>query len=430
MIESVTISNPKRNINPCGHGGWYPYYAGYSSEFVSNLIISSKLSSKSIIMDPWNGSGTTTTVANNLGFQTHGFDLNPVMVIAAKACLVNRNDFVSLQPLSNRIIELANSFNFSFEDRDPLCIWFRPTSAFYLRKIEKALQQILVDDNNYDFLSKADNFSHISSISAFYYVALFRTINSFLHCFRPTNPTWIKFPESLLNRKGPSDQVVRDTFLTEVKSMLASVKSDQVNVKSHQLSNIALASSSNLPSDSNTIDCIISSPPYCTRIDYAVATMPELTLLGFHPDTSLDTLRRNLIGTSTVPAIAPIVRKQWGSTCTTFLDEIYNHYSKASKTYYYKSHLQYFDSIFNSIVEIERTLKENGTCAIVVQDSHYKNIYNNLPLIFSEMACEAGLHLVRKESFPSNKNMAKRNPEVKKYRNHITASESVLCFKK
>lgn len=430
MIENSIIKNPKRAIGYNVHEVWYPYYAGYSSEFVSSLLSTSKIKSNAHIMDPWNGSGTTTTVANNLGFQTHGYDLNPVMVIAAKACLVNRHDLTSLKPISKRIIELANEADITFEKEEPLRTWFRASSALYFRQIEKALQKILVNDETYEPLVNASKLDHVSSIAAFFYVALFRTINNFVEQFRPTNPTWIKVPKSLRNREGPSAKVIISAFLNEVRLMLESVAVENMTVNSHQLSNITLASSCKLPLNSDSIDFIISSPPYCTRIDYAIATMPELTLLGYHPDTSLDNLRRNLIGASTVPAKTPIVNKEWGVTCNNFLNEVYNHDSKASKTYYYKSHAQYFDSIFNSVIEIERVLKKNGVCALVVQDSHYKDIYNNLPLIFTEMASKVGLSLVREERFRSNKNMAKRNPEVKKYRTHITASESVLCFKK
>lgn len=430
MIEKAIICNPKRSSTANGHEGWYPYYAGYSSEFVLNLLTTSKIKSDSCILDPWNGSGTTTTVANALGYQTYGFDLNPVMVLAAKACLVKRKDITTLNPLSERIIKLADEEDFVHDNNDPLCIWFRPSSATYFRKIEKALQKSLVTDSTYKPLANSESLDHISDVAAFFYIALFRTLNHFVALFRPTNPTWIKLPSSLHNRRGPSAKTISQTFFNEIRLMLASVIVENVSDKRHQFSNISLASSCDIPACSESIDLIITSPPYCTRIDYAIVTMPELTLLGYHQNSSLDALRRNLIGTSTVPETTPIIRKQWGQTCNNFLDAVYNHSSKASQTYYFKNHAQYFDSIFKSITEIERVLAKNGVCALVVQDSNYKEIHNNLPLIFIEMAISVGLNLVREERFISKKNMAKRNPQVKKYRSSITASESVLCFRK
>jgi hypothetical protein len=158
--------------------------------------------------------------------------------------------------------------------------------------------------------------------------------------------------------------------------------------------------------------------------------MPELTLLGYDLKTSFDELRRNLIGTSTVPSQTPPIDRNWGNACGEFLNDVFSHSSKASQSYYYKSHVQYFDSAYRSLSEIQRVLKPSGRCIIVVQDSHYKNIYNNLPLIYTEMAGAVGMQLIREERFPAIRNMAKRNPQVKKYRTDPTAHEAVLCFQK
>ena len=98
---------------------------------------------------------------------------------------------------------------------------------------------------------------------------------------------------------------------------------------------IAVAPSDALPIQNDTVDLILSSPPYCTRIDYAVATMPELAVLGYALQGSFQELRRQLIGTPTVPTSVPEPSLAWGSTCNTFLEQLVHHKSKASKSYYY-----------------------------------------------------------------------------------------------
>jgi DNA modification methylase len=430
MIKLAEIVNPKRGVPDKSFEGWYPYYAGYSTKFVTKLLVTSKVNSKSTILDPWNGSGTTTTVANNLGICAHGFDLNPVMVLAAKSCLVSRHDYTSLKPIAYRIVDLAKTINLEIQKEEPLLIWFRSVSALTIRNIERAIQILLFDQHEYKLLANHQNLDHVSSIAAFFYVALFRTINNLLISFKATNPTWIKVPKKAQNKKGPSVENIYTTFFNEVKVMVDAVRVENINSRQGQYVDICIGNSSSLKVDSNSIDFVISSPPYCTRIDYAVATMPELTLLGYEPNSSFDSLRRRLIGASTVPRVAPEAQNCWGEECNRFLASVHNHESKASKTYYYKNHTQYFDSIFKSIVEIERVLKNSGVCTLVVQDSHYKDVYNNLPLIITQMAWELGLGLVREEHFSSNRHMAKLNPEVKKYRTQINAIESVLCFQK
>lgn len=46
--------------------------------------------------------------------------------------------------------------------------------------------------------------------------------------------------------------------------------------------------STDLPVKSETIDLILSSPPYCTRIDYAIATLPELAILSVKGEKEID----------------------------------------------------------------------------------------------------------------------------------------------
>ena len=72
------------------------------------------------------------------------------------------------------------------------------------------------------------------------------------------------------------------------------------------------------------------------------------------------------MGTSTVGLSNHSVDPLWGKTCVRFLKRLYRHGSKASKTYYFKNHLQYFASLFKSIREISRVLKRRGKCVIVM----------------------------------------------------------------
>ena len=88
-LESVIPSSPKlRNGNLFSNSELYRYYAGYSDFFVKEQLIwiEQKLGKKGIIViDPWNGSGTTTFVSSILGYSCYGFDINPVMVLVSKA---------------------------------------------------------------------------------------------------------------------------------------------------------------------------------------------------------------------------------------------------------------------------------------------------------------------------------------------------------
>ena len=89
----MLIINPKRinetiEVKPF----WYNYYAGYSHTFTQKIIESAELSADAIILDPWNGAGTTTLMSSVNGFHSTGVDLNPVMRIIATAKQATKGD--------------------------------------------------------------------------------------------------------------------------------------------------------------------------------------------------------------------------------------------------------------------------------------------------------------------------------------------------
>ncbi len=420
-IAKLKITNPKRQV---GQAGLYNYYAGYSQEFSSNILSTANLPNTGVVFDPWNGSGTTTTASSALGISSIGRDINPVMVVAAKANLISRNDIGSLKPIGQNISKKAKQIGVDNHDTDPLAVWFMPSGVSSIRRLERSIQSLLVSTGQYRHMHIDSNVAQMSALAAFYYVALFRMVRKLLTPFLASNPTWIKKPTSLNQRLRPSINTVTEQFLTETLDMIKKLSSVSQGKYSHELSQISVGASTNIDLVDSCIDFVLTSPPYCTRIDYAVATLPELSILGFDAD-SFDKLRRSMIGTTTVQKDEPARHEKWGKTCCSFLDKMMNHESKASATYYYKNHLQYFDSIFNSLSQISRVLKKGGVGVFVVQDSYYKDVYNDLSQVYTEMAMKNNLELLRKESFQVQRSMAGL-----KYKTKYTITESVMCFLK
>lgn len=161
-----------------------------------------------------------------------------------------------------------------------------------------------------------------------------------------------------------------------------------------------------------------------------MATSAELSLLGFGSNSGFKELRRGLIGSVTVPKAAPAISATWGQTCLGFLGALHQHSSKASATYYYKNHLQYFQSLSASVSEIGRVLRPRGMCVLVVQDSYYKDLHNNLPVILTEMGAASELELEQRNDFPLSRTMAGINPGARDYRASFNATESVLTFRR
>lgn len=433
MVKSSgSPRSPKRRQRSRNKANWYTYRAGFATAFVRDALAMIGISRPAMVADPWNGAGTTTEIAHECGFSTSGFDLNPVMVTVAKARFLGSKLVPTHTLLSKHILKKARRYSAGVLEPDPLSTWFTPRAASTLRSIERALQHLLVDDGKYKAAAEWTSYELISPVAAFYYVALFKTVRHLLAPFRSSNPTWIKLPESKANRLRPSQDTVEDLFHSYVRDMAEALpKHDEHADQDPEgcKADVMLADSRSLPLGSCTVDAIISSPPYCTRIDYAIATRAELAVLGFGPEM-LRELRERMIGTSTVAANTPEPRPEWGLACNNFLESVRKHSSRASASYYWKNHLQYFESMYLSLHEIRRVLKSGAACVLVVQDSRYKDLHNDLPTYFEDMTESVGLQLVKRFDYSVQNTFAALHKHRKKYRNDATATESVLWLAK
>ena len=378
-------------------------------------------------MDPWNGSGITTTAAGALGYSGIGYDLNPVMVVVARAGLVASGAAEHTEQLT-RVLRQGSLDLRQAPSGDPLLQWLSPKSVAAVRSLEQQLRAAGGDPS--PLALRKPNVESMDSLLAFFYVALFRSLRSLLAPLYATNPTWLKKPKSDSERLNLSRKEIVTAFLRELAFMSSTF--DGFGGRPFDPTGsapIAVGSSLSLPEASASVDLILTSPPYCTRIDYAVATSAELGVLGIGEESGFGSLRSALMGTSTVLDTPPQQTEAWGTTCNTFLDAMRRHPSKASETYYYKNHLQYFHDLFESVRELARVLRPAARCIVVAQGSYYKALHNDLQNILVEMSEYNGLVLEDRVDFHSRRTMAGRNREARKYRQHDGATESVLCFR-
>ena len=424
------LSNPKQVEAAKVRNRWFHYYAGYSPEFVNDVLQRLRAGKRPLILDPWNGAGTTTTTAAELGLESVGFDINPVMVIVAKSKLLSHGVKQSLLPIAQDLVSTARMGQHVSEQLDPLEEWFSPSSASCLRALTNAIRSLLIDHEGDSYLYAHRSLDRISDLAAFFLVALFRTTRSFLDRFQASNPTWMKAAPTPHHRVRPRPDDLWSVFESFVEQMASTLKpgpKDRENCRRAKAT-VDLASSEKLPLTDQRVDAVVSSPPYCTRIDYATATKPELAVLGCKLDGQFDDLRRSIIGSPTVVSTIPKPDMTWGSSCLRFCDAVASHQSKSSQSYYAKLFRQYFGSVKNSLTEIGRVLKAQGQCVLVVQDSYYKELHNDLALFFTEMATSLGWQLDSRYDYKTHRTMARLNPRVRKYRPATHVTESILWF--
>jgi SAM-dependent methyltransferase len=429
-IETAEIFNPKQetDVREDKEDRLFPYYAGYSKRFAAKLLRSLELKPTTVVFDPWNGSGTTTRAASELKHQAVGCDLNPVMVLIAKADLIASSEAPAITPLASEIGARALARQAEPSADDPLCKWLVPNSAWALRSIERQINRTLVNGETHVPIAELHDFSSVAPLAAVMYLALFRATRRLLSGFLGSNPTWIKAPSDKANRLRPAGDLISALFNAEAAYLASRIAARSPVEENEIVAKLYRANSSKVPLDNKSVDLVLTSPPYCTRIDYAMATSIELAVLGVGSE-NFDKLRRSLLGNATVgPDKIHEPNPMWGETCLQFLEALRGHPSRASAGYYYKNHLQYFSGLSDSIREIARVMRPDAVCVATVQDSHYKELHNDLPLIFGEMCASHGMAPSRRVDFASGRSMANINSKSLQYRTPRRTTESVLAF--
>lgn len=429
-FDSLVIQSPKRTLDALrGWDGFFPYYAGYPEVFARSLLASANLPKRAMVLDPWNGSGTTTFSASHLGVASQGFDLNPVMIIVARARLLPCSEADSLEPLAREIVKGLRGNQRAVLPDDPLLNWFDIPTAALVRALERRVQKHLIGELTLS--STGTKLEHISGLAATFYVALFSVCRHLVVAYQSSNPTWLRKPrenEDLI--EGDREELL-SKFTVNVKSM-SDALSARASTSRGELANVELkvidTASAKLPE--NSVDFVLTSPPYCTRIDYAAATRIELAVLYPLLNLTMEDLGRRMIGSTRVPTNLIAVNAEWGSTCRKFLAAVKKHPSRASSGYYYRTHLDYFDKMHRSLAKVAKALKDGAKAILIIQDSSYKDVHNDLSTIVTEMGKAVGLHLGRRDDFHISRSMAGINPHSRAYRRANGAVESVLCFQK
>lgn len=425
-FEGSTIPSPKRNRKlQTGWEGFFPYYAGYPEAFAQAVLSAAHLKAGAVILDPWNGSGTTTYAAARLGLDGIGLDINPAMVVVARARLLPASEADSILSLAEQVIRLASKPRRIMAPDDALTVWFSSRASRIIRHLESSIRRHLVSELTLSFDGvRLDN---LSGIAATFYVALFALCRRLTQPLRATNPTWIKKPASANERIDATAGTIMREFRSNLLGMAEALRERSSDAKPGN-SEVRIGDSSSLSVPRRSVDLILTSPPYCTRIDYAAATRVELAVMAPLLITPVDELRRQMIGSIRVPTRQITANPLWGDTCNRFLRKLRRHPSKASAGYYTRTHLDYFDKMSRSIGCLSSTLKPSGSAVFVVQDSFYKEIHNDLPSIIAEMFEVHGLKLYRKDAFHIPHSMSGINPHTRTYQRGPGATESVLFF--
>ena len=393
---------------------WYPYYAGFTEEFV-DAVLEEHLKDAKFVLDPWSGSGTTTAVCIKRDLSSKSVDINPALTVIARARLTPYSNQANLESLTTKILEIARDLDSQPHQEDLLEHWIRSDVVRRIRAIQDAIHLALEEsESRPDPRNIPASVDKLSVSGCFFYCVLFAVVRDLLDRFRTTNPMWLKNPDSYRHRIVPSWKTLSEMFQLQSEQLrnLLSLNHDPTYAKGEPFKT---GTATNLPFGKALFDAALTSPPYATRIDYVKGTMPELAVLGAD-EKFLTNLRRKTTGSPVVKGGTDDTAEPLKSACgKSVLDYIDSHSSKGSRSYYLPWMRNYLENLQAGLAEINRTVNPSGTICIVVQDSYYKEFLIDLQSIVIETLDSLGRTLTYRHDHPAPNPRAQIDSNTKRH---------------
>ncbi len=391
---------------------WFRYSAGFASEWAQSIIKGAEIRQNGLVLDPFAGSGTTllasdTTRVRSIGIEAHHFVRR---VCQAKLYWGTSSD--SFLQRANDLIEKArNEKAIQTKYPDLITRCYSP----------EALQQL--DALKITWANTADE----TPASELIWLAITAIL-------RPTASAGTAQWQYILPNKVK--KIIADpfdAFLGQVRLM----RTDMVAMKEESdftLAQIVLGDArrcESVPSDS--VDVVITSPPYANNYDYADATRFEMSFWGQVQSWSdlHDAVRKNLIVSSSQHAsidkvdleevlaretLRPI-RKVLADVCQNLATERLLH---GGKKHYHTMIASYFADMGEAWRELRRVCKDTAKIHFVIGDSAPYGVYVPVHEWFGQLALASGF---KEYSFSK---LRDRNIKWKNRKHRVPLQEGIL----
>lgn len=250
--SSTFIDNMKLPVHR-----WFRYSAGFSATWVESVILSAKQQQTVTLLDPFAGAGTSLIVAQKLGVKSYGIEAHPFIIRVARSKLLYNTNYNTYLQHIQKIIELAETLPASINNYPKLiheC--FTPDTLLSLDKLRKS------------WLELADN-SDASGLAWLTLVAILRHVSHV-----GTAPWQYVLPNK--NKKSVLEPIY-------AFNLMAQTIADDMKLSQSKSITPALLIQSDARTgqgiSDDSINLVITSPPYANNYDYADATRLEMSFM-------------------------------------------------------------------------------------------------------------------------------------------------------
>jgi DNA modification methylase len=423
-----THSGKASSANNFPFHNWYNFVLGYSPEFPEYIIKKENISSNSIVLDPFMGTGTTNVVCKTNNINSFGLEANDYFINVAKTKLnwdFELNEIVSLsEKLINEISAKLDNISFKEEEDDDEATLFDDSQYINSVILEKKSYKKIAENRPVELLHKyiCDKpFVKIQTIIESIYEIIPKKKKEELSFFNLALSSII-VPCSNISygpgfgvKKPKNDIDVFNIFKLKINKMIYDLQKSKEKSLLKTKHEIILGDSRSISKHiaKNSIDFMITSPPYPGDHEYTKHTKLEL-IFENHAKTIKEfrVIKKRMLTGSTTNIYKEDndrLHVEGNELITKVTDLIQQRLEDDNATsgfekLYTRLVWEYFGGMALVFKESLKILKKGGKFSLLVSDSHaFKMVHIQTAVILKDIALKEGYSLGEIELWQNKK---------------------------
>lgn len=400
-----TFNGKASSANNFPFHNWYNFVLGYTPEFPDYLIKKFKISEKDFVVDPFMGTGTTLICCKQNNISSAGLDANDFFIDVARTKLewdLNPQELIHYKDI---LIKEFNSVieNIDFENNNGEGTLFSSNGKESYRSFITQYRPTLLDQRyisdkplvKLGILKDLIKKNTPESLSPFFLLGLSAIVVPVSN---------IKYGPGFGVNKPKEDPNVVKVYKEKIERMINDIRSYKNN--HYAPSSVYLGDARIIDSffKGNSIDYMVTSPPYPGDHEYTKHTKLELILMNYVSSTDdIKTIKKRMLRGSTTNIYKDdndrkdILDIMSIKKITDLIDQrlIDDGATSGFEKLYTKLVWEYFGGMYKTFESSYKVLKYGGKFSLLVSDSHaFKMTHIKTAEILGEIAVKAGFSTV------------------------------------
>jgi len=378
-LRNLRITNALDSLNRARHR-WYHYKEGFSPILVEKAIELSELGKGDVILDPFNGSGTTTLTAATKGYNSIGIEVNPFTSFLAST-KTKSTKISEFDPWSEKIVSAAK------KGRNSRLIGYSTFS-----KTDKVDKWLFNDEVLRSFEGGWGESSSIKSHDLKALVRLALIASGMQNCNAKRDGKCLRYRKTWAEHKRDST-----TFIASLEAKLDEIKKDIGSEILHPCPTIINGDARKTLQrlkEVHKFKLCVTSPPYLNTFDYTDIYRPELFLGHFVNDTDeLYKLRLKAVRSHLQAKWKEPTKSDFGSLYEGVMKHVKANVDKLMSPRVPSMIQAYFEDMAKILSDLKKLALEGAQAWLVVSNSAYADKEIPVDLIIADIGAKLGWRL-------------------------------------